>query len=247
MSKLSKENTLKTLVSLLLSLTFLSLPSMVFAQETTTADESGPIVRRKLLYRSTRFEAAPHVMMTVNDTFRRNLAAGLALNYHLTNEVSLGGSFAFSLLHFNSDLSNNNESVLSDSDLNEITYSQNLFAADAGFYYAPIFGKFTLFKSTTTNYDIHVGAGFSIVNETAHAAADGVPDKTLEGIRPGGFVSLGARFFLSDMLSLNIDWKNRFYNRALISTGTSDADLSWVPEVAIGIGIFLPGTVKISR
>lgn len=220
---------------------------MVFAQDTVSADDAGPIVRRKLLYRSTRFEAAPHVMMTVNDTFRRNLAAGLALSYHLTNEISLGGSFAFSLLHFNSDLSNNNESVLSDAELNEITYSQNQFSADAGLFYAPIFGKFTLFKSTTTNYDIHIGVGLSLVNETAHAALDGVPDKTLEGLRIGGFASLGTRLFLSDMLSLNIDWKNRFYNRSLISTGTADPELSWVPEVSIGIGIFLPGTVKVSR
>ena len=243
----SREYVLKKIFLPLLSLVMLTLPTLSFAQEAKSADETGPIVRRKLLYRSTRFEAAPHIMMTVNDTFRRNLAGGLALNYHLTNEVSLGGSFAFSFLHFNSDLASNNETVLSGSALDEITYSENLFAADAGFFYAPIFGKFTLFKSTTTNYDIHIGAGFSIVSEVALAAGKGIPDKTLEGIRPGGFVSLGTRFFLSDMISLNIDWKNRFYNRALISTGSVDAELSWVPEVAIGFGIFLPGTVKISR
>ncbi len=236
------------LLNLLLCFSFILIaPSTVAAQDVSTVDETGPIVRRKLLYRSTRLEAAPHVMMTVNDAFRRNLALGIGLNYHLTNEVSLGGSFAFSLLHFNSDLANNAESVLSQAALDEITYTQNLFSADAGFFYAPIFGKFTLFKSTTTNYDFHIGAGFSVVSETAYAAGEGTTDKSLEGIRPGGFVSLGARLFLSDMFSLNIDWKNRFYNRALVSTGDTNAELSWVPEVGLGIGIFLPGTVKISR
>lgn len=224
------------------------MPSFVFAQDDVSAEETGPIVRRKLLYRSTRLELAPLATFTVNDPFRRNIAFGLGVNYHLTNEISLGVSFAYSLLHLNTDLSNNMETVLKEADLKKISLVENVFSGDAGFFYAPIFGKFTLFKSTTTNYDLHLGAGFSLVNENVYSPAKGgVVDKTLVGIRPGGFVSLGTRLFLTDMFSLNIDWKNRFYNRAVISTNTADPELSWVPEVAIGIGIFLPGTVKISR
>lgn len=242
----------RSTVAWILSFVFVVLASFVSpapAAAEDGIDSDGPIVRRKLLYRSTRFELAPQAAFTINDAFRRNIMIGANVGFHLTNEWSLSGTFGFGLLHLNTDLASNVETALNDTELGQISYSQVQWAADLGIYYVPIFGKFSFLKTASKNYDIHIGAGFSAVNEVAHAAIDGGNEDSgeLAGIRPGAFAALGFRLFLTDMFSLNAVWKNRFYSRAIVSDGSANPEFSWVPEAGVGLGIFFPGTVKVSR
>lgn len=236
----------RSIFAVLVLLTAFLLPLTVAAQDSVESD--GPIVRRKLLYRSTRLEIAPQLAFTINDTFRRNILVGANVGFHLTNDWSLSGTFGFGLLHLNSDLASNVEEALNDNELSTISYSEIQWAADVGVYYVPVFGKFSLLKSASQNFDVHIGVGFSAVNEVSISAGNGEGDAELEGLRPGAFAAIGFRLFLSDMLSLNAIWKNRFYNRATVANAAgANSEFSWVPEVGIGVGIFFPGTVKISR
>jgi len=229
-----------------------------FAEQDTAveeADESavddGPIVRHKLLYRSTRFEIAPHAALSINDAFRRNVLFGANVMYHLTNEFGIGASFAYGPIHFNTSLANNVRDTLQSTNpgaLQTISYTQMQFMGAVSLGYVPIFGKFSLLKSASFNYDLHLGLGVSFVSEQATAAVDGgATDDALTSLRPGGEFDLGFRLFLTDMLSLNVDLKNLFYSRAEVSAGSASAELSHVPVATVGVGIFFPGEVKISR
>jgi len=211
------------------------------------AISQGDIVRRKLLYRSTRFEVAPTMGITLGDSFRRNVLVGANLAYHLTNEWSIGISGGYGILQLETDLSDNIASTLSANRLNEVSYSYIAWQADVGIHWVPIFGKFSIFKSTAVAYDFHMGAGFLFANEDAVAAGNGPIDESLTGIRPGAALTFGVRLFLSDMLSLNVDLKNMLFSRAEISRGSATPEFKDTVMLNIGLGIFLPGDVKISR
>lgn len=217
------------------------------------AESEGPIVRRKVLYRSTRFEIAPQAGLTLNDAFRRNILAGVGLQYHLTNEFGIGVSGGYGLVQTNTDLSNNIEAELTTRNptrLRSISYAQVQWLADFTLSYVPIFGKFSVFRAVVIPYDFHLNGGLALVNEAGSAAVDGgTVDPEVEGLRPGGSIGGGVRLFLSDMISLNIDLKTLLIPRAPVSAGagTANAELKPTAFATVGLGIFLPGTVKISR
>lgn len=249
---------------------FVSLPAFAQENEEPTNEEiaeaaaasetgenvfaEGPIVRRKLLYRSTRFEFAPYVGATLNDGFRRNMLAGANFSYHLTNEFGFGGTFGYGIFQLDTSLADNITQTLQANGqtgiLNEISYSYIQWAADLGLSYVPLYGKFTLFGSSTMNWDLHLVGGLSIVNEAAELAVEQAgrnPDEALSGIRPGGLFQVGVRLFVSDMISINVEAKNLLYSRAEISTGSADPEFQNTVLFTAGVGIFLPGEVKVSR
>lgn len=224
-------------------------PNVAYAQKDEAI--SGPIVRRKVLYRSTRVEIVPQGGLTLNDAFRRNYIAGVGLQYHLTNEFGLGLSGGYGIAHGNTDLANNVVGTLEQASpgaLQNISYSQINWLADLTLSYVPVFGKFSVFKSKTFPYDFHLNGGLTLVSESGVAAVDGGNvDVEIEGIRPGGVIGGGVRLFLSDMLSLNVDLKTLLITRAPVSSGTANAELKPTMFATVGVGIFLPGRVKISR
>lgn len=268
---MNRPNLCMTITIALLATFFVASPAVAQENEEPTSEEiaeaaevsetgenvfaEGPIVRRKLLYRSTRFEVAPYVGATLNDGFRRNLLAGANLSYHLTNEFGFGATFGYGALQLDTSLSDNVTSTLQSSGqteiLNDISYSYIQWAADLGLSYVPLYGKFTLFGSATINWDLHLVGGLSIVNEAAELAVDqptdGNLDDSLAGIRPGGLFQVGVRLFVSDMISINVEAKNLLYSRAEISNGSADPEFGNTVLLGIGVGIFLPGEVKVSR
>lgn len=249
MAKGMKQPGAALLIAVIGALTALAPTGEVYAQDEAVSD-SGPIVRRKLLYRSTRVEVTPMAMMTLNDAFRRNIIGGAQIAYHLTNEFGIGISGGYGILHPETDLSKNISATLEQSNpatLDTISYSQIQWFVDFTLGYVPIYGKFSIFKSATVPYDIHLTGGLTLVNEQGVAAGAGEVDSEIEGIRPGGVVGGGARLFLSDMLSLNLDLRTMLITRALVSRGTANAELSPTVMAQLGLSIFLPGTVKISR
>lgn len=240
--------TIQLLTSVLLALV-VGAPSV--AQAADNAEDRGPIVRRKVLYRSTRFEITPQVGTTLNDAFRRNFIGGLGLQYHLTNEFGIAVTGGFAALHGNTDLANNIEATLSGRNADRarnVSFAQMNWLVDLSLTYVPIFGKFNVFQRFTMPYDLHLNGGLVILAEKAVPLVEGgTVDEEIEGIRPGGVIGGGVRMFLSDMLSLNVDLKTMLVSRASVSSGSASAELKPAMLATVGIGIFLPGTVKISR
>ncbi len=239
--------------------TLLMLEPSVAQAETSdddyaTVDESsGPIVRRQLLYRSSRLEIQPLIAQTLNDSFISNTLAGANITYHLNNTFAVGVTGAYGVLQTDTELRENVFNTLKDKNparLDDLSYSYVAWAADIGVSYVPVFGKFTIMNGLITHYDFHVMGGLSIVGEEAVKANEAsvkAVDSGLVGIRPGGMVGAGFRFFVGDMISINLEARDYIYSRAQVSSGSVNPKLSNNLVMSFGVGIFLPGDVKISR
>ncbi|AWV90008.1 outer membrane beta-barrel domain-containing protein [Bradymonas sediminis] len=239
-------------VALLVATATVASADVAFAQsERETARETGPVIRHKVLYRSTRFEMAPLVGMTLNDSYISNMMAGASLSYHLTNNWGLSLVGAYGVAQFDTELRTNTEAVLEQSApdrLRRSSYSYIQWLAGAEVSYVPIVGKFSLFNSVIANYDIHVLGGFSFIGEEAEAAVEGEEvDPQLVGLRPAPMIGIGARLFLTDGISANLQVRDYLYNRTEVSTGTSNPEFTNNVMVSVGVSFFLPQGVKISR
>ncbi len=219
----------------------------------TVDESSGPIVRRQLLYRSSRLELQPMLAQTLNDSFIRNTLVGANITYHLNNSFAVGFTAGYGVLQTDTSLRENVYETLNREDpnrLNQLSYSYVSWAADLGISYVPIFGKFTILNGAITHYDFHVMGGLSVVGESgvkANENGPGIVDSALEGISPGGMIGAGFRFFVGDMISINIQARDYIYSRAQVSRGAVNPQLSNNMILSLGVGIFLPGDVKISR
>ncbi len=230
-------------------------PSEAAADESHYDEEiaslaTGPIVRRQLLHRSGRFEVQPMAAFSLNDAFIRNTLPGLSGTFFLNNVFGLGATFNFGALHLDTSLRRNLEETLGDSGLQSrnVSYSKIQWSMDAGLVYVPAFGKFSVMNSFFTHYDIHLMLGMAMIGESAEAALETVVvDEGLSGVRPGGMVGAGLRFFLGDMLSLNFQMRNYIASRATISSGAAAPQLGNTVILSAGVGIYFPGEVRISR
>lgn len=210
--------------------------------------ESGPIVRRQLLHRSGRLEIQPMVAFSANDAFIRNVLPGVGVSYFFNNTFGLGGSFTFGALQLDTSLRRNLELTVSESQLNSLSYSRFGWTADVGIIYVPLFGKFSVMNSFFTHYDLHFIGGMGLINDQTVAAVDTFEgDPVLSGVRPGGLIGGGLRFFLADAFALNLQVRNYIATRALISSGSASPQLGNSVVFSAGVGIYFPGEVRISR
>ncbi|MFU8805081.1 MAG: outer membrane beta-barrel domain-containing protein [Bradymonadaceae bacterium] len=226
-------------------------PAQAATPRSDSAFESGPIVRRQLLHRSSRLEIQPLAAFTMNDSFIRNTLFGANVNYHLNNVFALGFTGAYGALHSDTSLRRNVEAELQaqrPGHLNSLSYAQIDWAADIGLSYVPIFGKFSIMNRMITHYDFHFMGGLAIIGESGvSASGTGEIDAVQEGVRAGGMLGLGMRLFLTDMISLNYDVRSYIYQRAEVSRGQASPQLGPTMVMSLGVAIFLPGAVKISR
>lgn len=246
-----------SLCASLLAITVLTLTSAstALAQEDkapNVVDDSGPVVRRKLLYRSTRFEAAPLIGVTVADPFNRSVVVGANLNFHLTNEIGIGLTGGYGVTQWSTSLRENMDAELQRVNrLGDLEYSYMSWVVGAEGSFVPFYGKFALLDSAIVNYDFHLIGGVSFVGVGAvNAQTDTAPVNpriTKSTVAPT--IGAGMRFFIGDMLSLNLDFRDYIYSKATVSRSGAqiNEELSNNAMLTIGLGIFLPGDVKVSR
>lgn len=242
----------------LLAITVLTLTSasIAMAQEEDKApnvvDDSGPVVRRKLLYRSTRFEAAPLIGVTVADPFNRNVIVGANLGFHLTNEIGISLTGGYGVTQWATSLRENMDAELASRNrLGDLEYSHMAWVVGAEGSFVPFYGKFALLDSAIINYDFHLIGGVSFIGLSAVNAQT---DTAVDGSRlsknvVAPTIGAGMRFFMGDMLSLNLDFRDYIYSKATVyrNGATLNEELGNNVMLTIGLGIFLPGEVKVSR
>ncbi len=235
-------------IALLISVATLASTSAFAETGHATSRETGPVIRHQLLYRSTRVELSPFLGMTVGDAYLRNGLVGASLSYHLTNSWGLSAVGGFGVTQFDTDLRTNLESKLGQQRLQNLSYSYLQWLAGLEIAWVPIVGKFSIFNSAITNYDIHIMGGFSFVGQAAQAAtSNGTTDPELEGLRPAPSLGLGMRLFLSDGISANLDVRDYLFSRAEVSSLTASPEFKNNVLVSLGVSFFFPQTVKISR
>lgn len=247
---------------LLLTATALLAPATAQAQSDTNAEpeysrpspiESDQIVRRKLLFRSTRFEIAPLAGFTLADPLNRNLMAGANLSFHLTNEFSIGATFGYGVSSSPTSLREaleSPETQVPDSTIASLASTRVNWLASVEGGYVPIFGKLSLLNALILNYDLHFIVGVGFVNLAGvtqagqvNAASDGLAVSTVAPV-----VGVGSRFYINDFVSFNLGVRDYIYSSPVISNGTNnDGELQNQLMLSVGLSFFLPTAVKVSR
>lgn len=257
---MTRKNCIRFSVVFLALLMVFITPDAEAAEDEKSALETGPSVRRKLLFRSTRFEAAPLIGFTSGDAYLRNVAAGINLNYYLTNEIGIGLAAGYAPLHFETTLAKNTKQKLDDNNdpaLQDLKFSYMQWFAGLEFVYVPIFGKFSLMNSSTANYDLHLLGGLTLVGRGACEAsnpdescvAESTTDSELTGggPNPAGTIGLGFRLFVGDAYSLQLQVRDHLYRVTESKTDSGDGEFKSNVFINLGFSFFFPQTVKISR
>ncbi len=230
-------------------------------EQEESALETGPSVRRKVLYRSTRLELAPMVGTTTSGAYLRDVVTGVNLNYYLTNAVGIGLVGGYSPLHLETDLARNVKSSLESNDserLENLQFSFLQWLAGVEFKFVPIFGKFSLMNSSVAHYDVHLMGGMTMIGRgvcEANSVGESCSGNTVSGgetefntgMIPAGTIGAGFRLFFGDAYALNLQARTHLYRRAEASTGNADPEFSSNMFVNLGFSMFFPQTVKISR
>lgn len=210
--------------------------------------ERGPIVRRQLLHRSGRLELQPMMGFSVNDAYIRNGVPALSVSYYLNNVFGLSAGFGFGALQLDTSLRSNLAQTINEERMANVSYSKVNWIAEAGLVSVPVFGKFSLLNSVFSHYDFHLMGGVALMSEGAVAALEGgLVDEGLNSMRPSLMLGAGLRFFMGKMFSLNLQARNYLTTRAEISDGSATPQFGNTVMLSVGVGIFLPGEVKIAR
>jgi len=250
---------MKRLISLLalIILFGFGLPQTSFAadeEEGVSSLEKGDPIRHLMLLRSGRFEIAPGAQFGINETFSQTIGFGAQLSYYFTNYLGFGASFYYNPLHIKGD----ELDAISASDYDAgvqstLAVAQPTMNFDVGLYYAPLYGKFAVYK-LIFNYDLHLYAGFGAIMMESVCGAGGsvcedAKNNSLEGPKFAGVLGIGFRVFFNNFVALNLDVKNYLTSYADFSRGPTDDRSRFKDFVTgtIGVSFFFPVTVYMSR
>jgi outer membrane beta-barrel protein len=228
---------------LLVSLSFAS-----FAAAQNRSLYEGPVVRRELLYRSSKMEIAPALGVAFGGIYQREIMAGAAFRYHLTNSFSVGLNVNYGI-GMDSSLTDN-LATASPEVSRQVETSVQTLLTDVHVSYVPIAGKINLFGNSTYHYDFSIGAGVGGALLSSDA-------EDIAGFKFGPALTLGMRFFVTDNIAINLRTTSYFYASALAQRIVVDNGVR-APQPfeerfrahtigMLGISIFLPGDVRVSR
>lgn len=236
------------------------VPATSFAQDGDEPEysrpspiESSQVVRRKLLFRSTRMEVAPLVGFTLADPFNRNILAGANASFHLTNEFGIGATFAYGVASPQTSLGealNDPAAGVPPEQLNSFATTRINWVASVEGSYVPLFGKLSIMNGLILNYDFHLLFGVGFVNQVGVTATgvDNLAASNLTASTVAPTVGVGTRFYINDFVSFNTQLRDYIYSSPAVSNGTnSESDLQNRLMLSMGISIFLPTAVKVSR
>lgn len=239
-----------------------TMSDKVEQEDEQSAFQQGPSVRRKILYRSTRFEVAPMLAMTSGDAFLRDAVVGANFAYYLTNAVGIGATVGYAPFHLETNLANNVQQSLkqnSPDDFSQLKFSFTQWLAGLEFIYVPLFGKFSVMNSSTLQYDLHLVGGLTMIGQGVCQASNvnqPCQANTLSGsdaggfntgVNPAGTIGVGFRLFVGDAYALNLQVRDHLYRRAEVGTDGASPEFSSNLLVNLGFSFFFPQTVKISR
>lgn len=195
------------------------------------------VVQPKPVLQKARFELAPRLGMTANDSVVRKFRLGLNANYHIIEPLYVG---------LTADLYDFGGALGGPTDVFEQVQNQtgtvpesailNWFAGiEIG--YVPFWGKFAIFNRSIAFYDFAVTLGGGAINAESLA----IPAAYTTG---GGTLSLQGRIFLNKWIAFTIEVRDVIFLAEL--DGASGA-LTNIASVGIGASFFLPTKFKYSE
>ena len=221
-----------------------SVPTVTVAQETAPKEQvkrkfkdTIHVVQPKPVLQKMRFELAPRLGMTLNDSVTRNYKVGVNANFHILESLYVGGIFEW--YDFGGVLGGT-------TDIYQQVQNQTGTVAESAVLnwfgglelgYVPFWGKFALFDSTIAFYDFAITAGGGAINSESLAA----PVGTAGG---GGTVSLSGRIFLNKWIAMTLEVRDIIFLAELVGAPGS---LTNVVTAGLGVGLFLPTNFEYSE
>ncbi len=234
----------------------IALPQTSFAddEEGVTSLEKGDPIRHLMLLRSGRFEIQPLAQFGINESFSQTIGFGANLAYYFTNYLGLGLSFVYNPFHLAGD---ELEAVQDDDYDAEVKSTLAVATAtmnfDVGLYYAPLYGKFSVF-GWILNYDFHIYGGFgAIIMDAECGSGDNSCQKAinnnLEGPKFAGVIGLGVRLFFNNFVAMDFEFKDYMTKYADFSRGPANdrARFKNFLTGTIGVSLFFPINVYMSK
>lgn len=197
------------------------------AQDTTREefDDTIHVIQEKPVLQKGRFELAPRLGTSINDSVYRHLKVGANANFHISERLYLGGLFGwYDLGGTTSAYEETIDQTSATPDAPQVRWVSGL---EAGF--KPLLGKFALLGSSIVYYDVSLTAGGAYLDG---GSIQNASDQTF-----GGMGSISARFFLNDFTALNLEVRDVIYSATLGNTGDS---LSHVVTFGAGASFYLP-------
>jgi hypothetical protein len=141
-------------------------PSLAWARESPL--EGQPAVRHKYELRASRFEITPTFEASISASFKHTLSGGLKLEYHITDNFSIGAMGFFGgglntglMDQIVDSLPAENAPYPTPSQQDALNHANTIpFHGGAGLTFTPWFGKLALFSKAFVSYDLYLSGGF---------------------------------------------------------------------------------------
>lgn len=232
------------MLPLVVAMLVLSVGPSSDAHAQSRSFDEGPSVRRQLLHRSSRLEISPTLGSSFGRSYQRDLVLNVGLRYFLTNSFGVGinvmGGYAM-----DTSLAENYR-IADPLGARNLRYATQSFLVDGHISYSPLSGKFNLIGNKVFHYDLYLTLGVAAVLVGGEA-------DDLSGLRFGPAVSLGLRTFVTDQIAVTLQVSDYLYSSAeaqrFSATGGLPVEESFSNHFfgTIGVSIFFPGKVRISR
>jgi outer membrane beta-barrel protein len=161
-----------------------------------------PAVSAQLFQMKGRVELWPMVSVSLGDAFFRMLAAGARAEVHLDERWSVGGHGLVGTTFASAPLSLCAEACDAPGQGSLRTAPGNIdVLLGAEVSWAPLYGKLSLAGEGTVHFDLYLSAGPELLRQRIAQDATSPLDSSWQ---PGGRVSLGQRFFLSERLAVRM-------------------------------------------
>ena len=197
-------------------------PRVASAQSTASDKEKAKeanriikVVQPKPVAKRMRFELTPWFAYQPNDDFIRGYVTGANIGFHVAEGLSLEfiGAYAF---HTDKQLLG----TIRDLNTQPKVLDRMQYMANAGFSWAPIYGKVALLNRYIVHYDFYVSAGAGITGTELEITNDSAGGGG--GVGQGStflettsffntYIGMGQRYFWKDWAAIRVDVKNYSY------------------------------------
>lgn len=191
------------------------------------------IVQPRLFTKDGRMELTVFGGIIPNDPFLTYIPIGGRVAYYFVESigVELSGEYSGGALQVQSDL----EDYLAEEERFSATVDvldRQDWRANATVVWSPFYGKMALLDSALSHFDVNLVAGFGAIQISSPPRKDSFDQNDVTEIREEGILGAGMRFFVTDALTVRLDYRQGIFRK--VSGGVLTPS-----EVSLGVSYFL--------
>jgi outer membrane beta-barrel protein len=211
-----------------------------------------PPVSSALYRKAGRWEATLSGNLSVNDAFYTKYFGGLKLDYHFTESLWAGGTFATGLVTKAGSAqvcpSNGGCSSASRAQMFQVPGNIRMMAGLEGAW-APVYGKLNVFSEKVAHFDLSLIAGADWIQYQEVVSAAQAETLDASGDHPpltstfGGHIGLGVRLFFSEFVAARLEFRDYLYRVSVPNwqeSGGPKRDLQNQLFAELGVSFFFP-------